>query len=267
MDSRTGKRIRLGRLFNQQTGKSIIVAYSHGVVHGPRPGMQTVAEMREMIAGLQAAEGLLISPGMVGHLEDAFVGRGRPSLLVHMDFESFDRPALPYIEGATVDLAAVEDVAAAGADGIMSYLFLNYTDPEREKAEIQCNARLARACERWGIVLMIEPRSAREGLHPEDNRDKAIMSTYCRIAGELGADIVKCIHPDDTDTLRYIVSTCPAPLLVAGGARQSQPEAAYEKARSAMAAGAAGLVFGRNIYEAPDPAAELARYRQIVHGA
>jgi DhnA family fructose-bisphosphate aldolase class Ia len=33
-----------------------------------------------------------------------------------------------------------------------------------------------------------------------------------------------------------------------------------------MRAGASGLVYGRNIYEAPDPAAELDRYLQIVHG-
>jgi DhnA family fructose-bisphosphate aldolase class Ia len=33
-----------------------------------------------------------------------------------------------------------------------------------------------------------------------------------------------------------------------------------------MRAGASGLVYGRNIYEASDPAAELDRYLQIVHG-
>lgn len=34
MDARTGKRIRLGRLFNQASGKSILIAYSHGVLLG-----------------------------------------------------------------------------------------------------------------------------------------------------------------------------------------------------------------------------------------
>ena len=45
-----------------------------------------------------------------------------------------------------------------------------------------------------------------------------------------------------------------------------QPEDAYRQAQSAMEAGAAGLVFGRNIYESNEPAAELARYHGIVHG-
>ena len=113
---------------------------------------------------------------------------------------------------------------------------------------------------------MIEPRSARQAEHPEDDHDPAIMSTYCRIAAEIGADLVKCIHPGATEYLRTIVTTCPAPLLVAGGARPGDPEAGYTKARSSLDAGAAGLVFGRPIYEAPDPAAELARYCRIVHG-
>jgi fructose-bisphosphate aldolase, class I len=266
MDARTGKKIRLGYLFNQSSGKSIIVAYSHGVLHGPRPGILTLQEAQRTAQALLAADGLLIAPGMVRHLEDLLAGQDRPGMLVQMDYENFDRPYLPYLEGSTVELAAVEDLVAAGAVGMMSYLFIGYNDPEREKLDIQRNARLARACERWGMVLMIEPRSAREGRHPEDNSDRHIMATYCRIAAELGADLVKCIYPGNTEDLQYIVDTCPAPLLVAGGARVDDPEAAYAKARSAMAAGAAGLVFGRSIYEAPDPAQELARFRQIVHG-
>lgn len=266
MDSRTGKKIRMGRLFNQRSGRTIIVAYSHGVLMGPRRGMLTLEEMQRTAQAVRSADGLLVAPGMVRHLEDAFVGRDRPSLFVHMDYESFDRPALSYAVGATVELATIEDVVATGADGIMTYLFFGYDDPEREKMEIARNARLARACERWGILLMIEPRSARQAEHPEDDSDLAIMSMSSRIAAELGADLVKTIHPGSTEDLGQLVVTCPAPVLVAGGARQGDSEAAYAKAQSAMDAGAAGLVFGRHIYEAPDPAAELARFRRIVHG-
>lgn len=46
MDSRTGKNIRLGRLRHPQSGRYLIVAYSHGVLMGPGPGMSSLAEMR-----------------------------------------------------------------------------------------------------------------------------------------------------------------------------------------------------------------------------
>jgi class I fructose-bisphosphate aldolase len=89
---------------------------------------------------------------------------------------------------------------------------------------------------------------------------------YCRISAEIGADIVKCIYPGNVEALRTVVEGCPAPLLVAGGTRAGKPEDAYRQAQGAMEAGAAGLVFGRNIYESNEPAAKLARYRRIVHG-
>jgi class I fructose-bisphosphate aldolase len=266
MDARTGKKIRLGRLFDQESHKTLIVAYSHGVLMGPRPGMQSLAEMSRISLELSRANGLMVAPGLVTPLEAAFVGRNRPSLIVHLDYQSFSRDILPYAEGATVEMAQIEEVIAAGADGVMTYLYMGYEDPEREKMEIARNARLARACERWGVVLMIEPRSAREARNPADKTDPKVLALYCRVSAEIGADLVKCIHPGNEHALRQVIEGCTAPVLVAGGARAEKAEQAYARAESAMRAGAAGLVYGRNIYEAADPAAELERYLKIVHG-
>lgn len=266
MDSRTGKRIRLGRLFDQKSHKALIVAYSHGVLMGPRPGMQSLEEMKQMSLALGRANGLMVAPGLVTPLEEAFIGRERPSLIVHLDYQSFSRDIMPYEEGATVEMGHIEDVVATGADGIMTYLYMGYKDPEREKMEIARNARLARACERWGIIMMIEPRSAREVRNPTDKTDPKILSFYCRVSAEIGADLVKCIHPGNEDALHSVIESCTVPVLVAGGSRTEKVEQAYSRAQSAMRAGAAGLVYGRNIYESADPVAELEHYLQIVHG-
>jgi fructose-bisphosphate aldolase, class I len=266
MDSRTGKKIRMGRLFNQESGRALIVAYSHGVLMGPRPGMRSLQEMQSMTAALQNADGLMITPGMLPALEGAFIGRGHPSLVLHLDYQNFSRAILPYAQGASAPLAEIEEVVAAGADAVMTYLYLGYDDPQHEKMEIERNARTARLCEKWGLLLMIEPRSAREANHPEDKSDPQILGLYCRVAAEIGADLVKCIYPGSSAAMAQVIEGCPAPVLVAGGSKAAAPEAAYQRAKSAMAAGAAGLVFGRNIYEAADPAGELERYRRIVHG-
>jgi class I fructose-bisphosphate aldolase len=266
MDARTGKKIRLGRLFDEKSHKTLIVAYSHGVLMGPRPGMKSLAEMKQMSLNMSRANGLMVAPGLVTPLEEVFVGRQRPSLIVHLDYQNFSRDIMPYGEGATVEMAQIEEVVAAGADGVMTYLYMGYEDPEREKMEIARNARLARACEKWGIVMMIEPRSAREARKPADKTDAQILALYCRVSAELGADLVKCIHPGNEEALSTVIEGCPVPVLVAGGSRAEKSEQAYSRAESAMRAGAAGLVYGRNIYEAPDPTAELERYLQIVHG-
>ncbi len=266
MDARTGKKIRLGRLFDQRSHKTLIVAYSHGVLLGPQPGMRSLSEMKRMSMDLGRANGLMVAPGLVTPLEEAFIGRDRPALIVHLDYQSFSRNIMPYEVGATVEMASIEQVIAAGADGVMTYLYMGYEDPQVEKLEIARNARLARDCEKWGTLLMIEPRSAREAGNPEDKSDSKILSLYCRVAAEIGADLVKCIHPGEEEALRTVIEGCTVPVLVAGGSRAERPDLAYARAQSAMRAGASGLVYGRNIYEAADPGAELGRYLQIVHG-
>ncbi len=147
MDSRTGKLIRKGRLFDQKSGKTIIVAYSHGVLMGPRPGMRTLEEMHRVAQSVSQANGLMVAPGMLTNLEDAFIGKARPSLVIHFDYQSFSRDILPYQQGATIELAQVEDVVSAGADAIMTYLYMGFNDPELEKLEIERNARFVKGHE------------------------------------------------------------------------------------------------------------------------
>ena len=61
MDARTGKKIRLGRLFDQQSHRTLIVAYSHGLLMGPRPGMRSLEEMKQMSLHLGRANGLMVA--------------------------------------------------------------------------------------------------------------------------------------------------------------------------------------------------------------
>lgn len=266
MDARTGKRIRLGRLCDETSGKTIIVAYSHGVLLGPIEGLTGIDEMRQTVQKLAAAEAIMIAPGMVRWLEDGFIGRNRPSLVVHLDWTNFSRSILPYEQGAQRSLATIEEVSAAGADAVMSYLLLGNDDPEREAEEIARNAAIARQCERYGIVHMIEPRHSLERRHPETKQDAAIMKLYCRISAEIGADLVKCIWPGSAAAMHAIAESCPVPVLVAGGARKERFEDATDVARQAIAAGAGGIVYGRNIYQAADPAQALRALRDVVHG-
>src|SRR5687767_10401654 len=108
MDARTGKKIRLGRLRDSQSGRSLIVAYSHGVLLGPAPGMRSLDAMQHFAMSLRGAEGLMLAPGLLPALEDAFVGRDRPSLLVHLDWQNFSRTILPYDHGISTQLAEIE---------------------------------------------------------------------------------------------------------------------------------------------------------------
>jgi fructose-bisphosphate aldolase, class I len=267
MDSRTGKNIRLGRLRHPRSGRYLIVAYSHGVLMGPGPGMSSLAEMRAFATSIHGVEGLMVTSGMLPALEDAFVGRDRPSLVIHLDWQNFSRSVLPYQQGVSAQLATVERVVAAGADAVMTYLFLGHDDPREEREEVARNAHIVNECARLGLPVMIEPRSAREASHPQDKQDVDIMAMYCRVSAEIGADLVKCIYPGTTGKLARIVESCTAPVLVAGGARKESTDEAMDVASSAIEAGAQGLVFGRNIYQAASPQKVIDSLAKIVHGA
>ena len=266
MDSRTGKKIRMARFFNQESGNTLLVAYSHGVIMGPLPGMMSLSEMEKACAEMSAVDGLMVAPGMLPQLEQYFVGKDRPALMLHMDYQSYVRDVLPYDQGGTVELATVEQALASGADGVMAYLYVGHPDPEIEKLEIERNARIARECERLGMVFMVEALSAQLRKNPEHRSDIKIQSLGCRIAAELGADIVKAFYPGSLEKVTEMARTCPAPLLLAGGAKATNPEEAFSNADDAIKAGARGLVFGRNIFEADDVRATVQRYREIAHG-
>lgn len=66
--------------------------------------------------------------------------------------------------------------------------------------------------------------------------------------------------------VRELTDACPCPVLFAGGPLRADPDDAYRTAADAIQGGAAGLVFSRNIFQQPDPAAALAKFSSIVHG-
>ena len=255
MDPRTGKRIQAGRLFDPTSGRTIVVALSHGVLLGPSAGVDSLAKMRLTATTLATADALMVAPGLVEPLEDAFVGRDRPSLVVHADWQSASRSvfrgegdAVAAIGAATT--ATAEEAAAAGAVAVMTFLYAGFDDPSLERDEITRNAAMARACERVGILHMIEPRSARERARPAERHDPAVAAYLARVAAEIGADIVKVIHPGSREALAQVVDGCPAPVLLAGGRKPRTRCRATALAEDAVAAGCRGLVFGRAIIRA-----------------
>jgi DhnA family fructose-bisphosphate aldolase class Ia len=100
----------------------------------------------------------------------------------------------------------------------------------------------------------------------EQRRDPRVLRHICRIAVELGADIVKAAFPGDEAAFAEIARDTPVPIVILGGARMERAEEALETARRAVRAGAAGVAFGRNVFQQPDPAGMVRGLRAAVHG-
>jgi DhnA family fructose-bisphosphate aldolase class Ia len=94
--------------------------------------------------------------------------------------------------------------------------------------------------------------------------DPKWITLHTRMALELGADAVKTDYSGDPQTMRSIVEGCPIPILVLGGAKQASERDALEVVRGAAMAGAAGVFFGRNVFQAPDMKAFLQEARAVL---
>ena len=85
------------------------------------------------------------------------------------------------------------------------------------------------------------------------------------MAYELGADAIKTEYTGDPASMRAIIDSVAVPVLTLGGAEGAR-EDVIRAAKDAVGAGAKGLIFGRNVWNTPDPVAASRDLVSIVHG-
>ncbi len=159
-------------------------------------------------------------------------------------------------------LHRAEDAMAIGADAVVVLVFPGAPDEEHSLLRL---ARLASECEQLGLPVMAEAIPG--GWAKAVDWTTENVSHAARVAVELGADIVKTVCPGPPEEFAAVVEACPAPVVALGGPKLDSEDDVVALARGVVAAGAAGIAFGRNVWGSPDPAALVARLRAAVHGA
>jgi len=255
--------LRLYRILDVDTRKAVIVAFDHGLMLGPIPGLDPPRERLGMF--LQGgADAVLLSPGMLRASRDLLAGR-RAGIIVRLDWTNMwrDPKLLGFAEGRSCPIGSVEDAVRWGADAVLTYMFIGSADAASEAEEVRRTAEVNRACERFGMVHIIE--SMARGSRVERPNAKEFVALHTRMAGELGADLLKTDFLDQESDTAEVVSTSLVPILLAGGPKITESSALGVIERS-VRAGAAGIVFGRNVFQASDPVVFLREARRAVHG-
>lgn len=86
-----------------------------------------------------------------------------------------------------------------------------------------------------------------------------------RQAVELGADVIKADPTDDAAEYHRVIEVAgDVPVLVRGGGRVSD-EVILQRTHALMEQGAAGIVYGRNVIQHPDPAGMTRALMAVVH--
>jgi DhnA family fructose-bisphosphate aldolase class Ia len=62
-----------------------------------------------------------------------------------------------------------------------------------------------------------------------------------------------------------VTDNCPVPVLIAGGPRMETAQETLQVVRDATEAGAAGVVFGRNIWQSGDTRGMIRALNNVIH--
>ncbi len=248
-----GKQRRMGRMF-QADGRALFVAMDHAAYMGMGPSYD--GGLEQIAAG--RPDGILATWNIARSQAALFAAAG---LVLRLDGGTSE---LGERAGGDVGdlLAGVEDALSLGADAVVVLAFPGQHD---EHLSLRRLARLCAAAERAGMPVMAEVIPGGWGQAVPWSAESVAQGA--RIAAELGADIVKTVCPGDPAEFAAVVAECPVPVVALGGPRMKSEDDVVALARGVIAAGGAGIAFGRNVWGSPDPTALLGRLHQAVHGA
>jgi class I fructose-bisphosphate aldolase len=244
-----GKKIRLNRILGGSERRALVVAFDHALVLGPIPGTEDpLGKIRQFARA--DVDALLLNLGLIRQFADSPIAGPIPALIARLDWTTIWAAIGQNGSGAlhSALLARPEEALRHGADAVLTYLVVGTGDTEFEMREITRNAEVARECERVGIPLIVE--SLARGKDVRNPGDPKWLDLHTRIAAELGADVVKTDYSGDVDSMRSVVKRCPIPILVLGGSRHASDKRALDVVREVAASGAAGVFFGRNVFQA-----------------
>jgi class I fructose-bisphosphate aldolase len=248
-----GKHIRLERIMNRETGRTVIVPMDHGVTVGPIEGLIDMKTTVNQIAS-GGANAIVIHKGLVqgGHRR-----RGKDvGLIIHL---SGSTSLSPFPNAKTL-VCTVTEALKTGADAVSVHVNIGNGTEREMLADL---GQVCREAQEWGIpvLAMMYPR----GEKIKDEYDTGVIKHVARLGAELGADIVKVSYTGSVESFREVVLGCPVPVVIAGGPKMDSDRDILEMVKGAIEAGGAGVSIGRNIFQHRDPSRMVGAISLIVH--
>lgn len=262
------KQYRLNRLFNAKSNRCFDVAVDHGFFN--QPGfLQGIEDMREVIKVLvdAAPDAIQLTLGQARHLQE-IPGRFKPSLVLRTDVANIYGKELPDTRFSLMIEETMLQAVRYDAACVCVNLFQIPGAPEVHAQCVENILRLKPQADHYGVPMMIEPLV----FQPNDvaggymvNGDETAITYLVRQAVELGADIVKADPTDDVSVYHKVIAAASGvPVLVRGGGRVSDREI-LERTQGLLAQGAAGIVYGRNVIQHPNPKGITQALMAMVH--
>lgn len=240
-----GMKNRLSRIFNPNTGRTVMLAIDHGYFQGPTTGLERID--LNIVPLIPYADALMLTRGILRSVIPPIITKpivmrcsGGPSIFKELSDEEL-----------AVD---IEDAIRMNVSAITLQVFIG---GEFETRSIHNMTRLVDKGLKYGIPTMAVTAVGKNMV-----RDAQYFRLACRICAELGAQFVKTYYvPEDFDT---VTASCPVPIVMAGGKKLPELEA-LTMAYNAVQEGAAGVDMGRNIFQSDAPKAMMKAVCGVVH--
>tara|TARA_Y100000590_G_scaffold468581_1_gene651854 strand:- start:38294 stop:39070 length:777 start_codon:yes stop_codon:yes gene_type:complete len=223
---------------------SVMFAIDHGYFMGPTSGLEEPKET--IVPLLDYADSLMLSRGILSNcipqdINIPIVLRVSSGNSILNEDMSNEKLCVSIEEAIRLNVSAVA--------------FSIYVGAEHEHQTLVEFSKLVNEAHRFGLPVL-----AVTAVGKDMERDLRYLSLASRMAAELGADIVKTYFCDQFDKL---VSSCPVPVIIAGGKKTTESEA-LELAQKAMNEGALGVDMGRNIFQSKKPIEMIQAIRAVV---
>ena len=238
-------------------GKALILAYDHGLEHGPvdfDPVPETTDPERIFeVATHDAVTALAVQKGVAEAYYPDY--EDEVNLLLKINGTS----NLWMGEPDTAVNCSVEYASDLGADAIGFTVYggaNNEIGMFEEFREVHERAR----DEDMGVVMWSYPRG--QGL--KNDTGKETIAYAARLGLELGADIAKVKYPGSPDAMEWAVQNAAATKVVMSGGSKTSDRDFLSTVEAAMDAGAAGLAVGRNVFQRENPTELLDALEQVI---
>jgi putative autoinducer-2 (AI-2) aldolase len=240
-----GMKNRLARIFNPESGRTVMLAIDHGYFQGPTTGLERIDV--NILPLVPYADTLMLTRGILRSIVPASTNKsivlrvsGGTSILSELSNEEI---AVDIEESIRLNVCAMAVQVFIGG--------------EYERQSIINMTTMVDWGNRYGI-----PTLAVTAVGTDMARDARYFRLACRICAELGAHYIKTYYIEkDFET---VTSSCPVPIVMAGGKKMPEGDA-LTMAYNAVQQGASGVDMGRNIFQSESPVAMIQAVKAVVH--
>ncbi|MFM8659313.1 MAG: 3-hydroxy-5-phosphonooxypentane-2,4-dione thiolase [Candidatus Nitrosotenuis sp.] len=241
-----GLKSRIASILKPNNGRGVMLAVDHGYFLGPTEKLEV--PKRTIAPIVRYCDSLMVTRGVVRSSVDPNIPV--PIVLRVSGGSSIIGEDLSNEEITT----SIKDAIRINATAVTMSIFVG---AKYEHKSLVSLGHLVNEAEEYGLPVLAVTAVGKELA----KRDARYLSLSCRIAAEFGAHMVKTYYCDD---FQKVVSSCPVPIIVAGGPKLPERDA-LALTYNSIKAGAAGVDMGRNIWQSQYPVAMIRAVRAIVH--